>query len=162
MTDQQSTPYVNTPEILYRLRAANGDLLYVGITRDWPTRMKQHAADKLWWDEVRFTEMVYIDGTRAQIEALEKAVIKTELPRFNKQHAVTRTMAAPNPAYQTDDWKTFKLGEDVEHQTFGKGIILEIRGAGTDRAEATIRFPDTVGTKHLALAWAPLRRWNIF
>jgi len=39
---------------------------------------------------------------------------------------------------------------------------LEIRGAGTDRAEATIRFPDTVGTKHLALAWAPLRRWNIF
>ena len=21
---------------------------------------------------------------------------------------------------------------------------------------------DTVGTKHLALAWAPLRRWNIF
>ena len=49
-----------------------------------------------------------------------------------------------------------RVGDDVEHPAFGEGVILEIRGAG-DRAEATIRFPG-VGTKHLALAWAPLRR----
>ncbi|MFM7685823.1 MAG: hypothetical protein ACKPDI_07860 [Actinomycetota bacterium] len=31
-----------------------------------------------------------------------------------------------------------------------------MRGEG-ERAEATIRFP-SVGTKHLSLAWAPLRK----
>lgn len=49
-----------------------------------------------------------------------------------------------------------KVGDDVEHPTFGEGIILEVRGEG-DRAEATIRFRD-VGTKHLSLAWAPLKK----
>jgi DNA helicase-2/ATP-dependent DNA helicase PcrA len=49
-----------------------------------------------------------------------------------------------------------KVGDDVEHPSFGEGIILEIRGQG-DRAEATIRFAGA-GTKHLSLAWAPLKR----
>ncbi len=49
-----------------------------------------------------------------------------------------------------------RVGDDVEHPSFGEGVILEIRGQG-ERAEATIRFPG-VGTKHLSLAWAPLRK----
>ncbi|MCB1000795.1 MAG: ATP-binding domain-containing protein [Acidimicrobiales bacterium] len=49
-----------------------------------------------------------------------------------------------------------QVGDDVEHPTFGEGIILEVRGDG-DRAEATIRFRG-VGTKHLSLAWAPLKK----
>ena len=46
--------------------------------------------------------------------------------------------------------------DDVEHPAFGEGVIIEIRGTG-DTAEATIRFRG-VGTKHLALAWAPLKK----
>lgn len=49
-----------------------------------------------------------------------------------------------------------RVGDDVEHPSFGEGVILEIRGQG-DKAEATIRFAG-VGTKHLSLAWAPLKR----
>ncbi|MBI4884804.1 MAG: UvrD-helicase domain-containing protein [Actinobacteria bacterium] len=49
-----------------------------------------------------------------------------------------------------------RVGDDVEHPAFGEGVIIEIRGQG-DKAEATIRFPDS-GTKHLALAWAPLKK----
>jgi DNA helicase II / ATP-dependent DNA helicase PcrA len=49
-----------------------------------------------------------------------------------------------------------RVGDDVEHPTFGEGTILEIRGSG-ERAEATIRFAG-VGTKHLSLAWAPLTK----
>ncbi len=49
-----------------------------------------------------------------------------------------------------------RTGDDVEHPSFGEGVILEIRGQG-DKAEATIRFRD-VGTKHLSLAWAPLKK----
>jgi DNA helicase-2/ATP-dependent DNA helicase PcrA len=62
--------------------------------------------------------------------------------------------AAPAPANSHD--LGLKVGDDVEHPAFGEGIILEIRGQG-DRAEATIRFPG-VGTKHLSLAWAPLKK----
>jgi predicted GIY-YIG superfamily endonuclease len=102
MTDDQSTPFVNPPEILYRLRAANGDLLYVGITRDFPSRLKQHYADKPWAYEIRSTEQVHIDGTRAQIEAIEKAVIIAEKPRHNKTHNVAPTMPAP-PAMTKDE-----------------------------------------------------------
>jgi predicted GIY-YIG superfamily endonuclease len=89
MTDTQSTHAVNPVEILYRLRGRDTELLYVGITRDWPTRMKQHAAEKPWAHEVRHTEIVYIDGTRKQIEAIERAVIKTEAPKYNVTHNVT-------------------------------------------------------------------------
>jgi DNA helicase-2/ATP-dependent DNA helicase PcrA len=49
-----------------------------------------------------------------------------------------------------------RTGDDVEHPSFGEGVILEIRGSG-DKAEATIRFRDA-GTKHLSLAWAPLKK----
>jgi DNA helicase II / ATP-dependent DNA helicase PcrA len=49
-----------------------------------------------------------------------------------------------------------RLGDDVEHPAFGEGVIIDIRGVD-DKAEATIRFRDA-GTKHLALAWAPLKK----
>ena len=49
-----------------------------------------------------------------------------------------------------------RTGDDVEHPAFGEGVIIEIRGQG-DRAEATIRFREA-GTKHLSLAWAPLKK----
>ncbi|MCU1397374.1 MAG: pcrA, partial [Acidimicrobiales bacterium] len=49
-----------------------------------------------------------------------------------------------------------RVGDDVEHPSFGEGVIIDIEGVG-EKAEATIRFRD-VGTKHLALAWAPLKK----
>ena len=39
---------------------------------------------------------------------------------------------------------------------FGEGVIIDISGAG-DKAEAVINFAG-VGTKHLSLAWAPLKK----
>jgi DNA helicase-2/ATP-dependent DNA helicase PcrA len=61
---------------------------------------------------------------------------------------------APAPANSQE--LGLRVGDDVEHPSFGEGVILEIRGQG-DKAEATIRFRG-VGTKHLSLAWAPLKR----
>ena len=60
------------------------------------------------------------------------------------------------PAPSNSQELGLRVGDDVEHPSFGEGVILEIRGQG-ERAEATIRFPG-VGTKHLSLAWAPLRK----
>ncbi|MBM3673022.1 MAG: ATP-dependent DNA helicase PcrA [Actinobacteria bacterium] len=49
-----------------------------------------------------------------------------------------------------------KIGDDVLHDTFGEGVIIDIEGSG-DRAEAMINFRD-VGEKRLLLAWAPLKK----
>jgi DNA helicase-2/ATP-dependent DNA helicase PcrA len=49
-----------------------------------------------------------------------------------------------------------RIGDDVEHPAFGEGVIIDLRGAG-ESAEVTVNFAG-VGTKHLSLAWAPLRK----
>jgi superfamily I DNA/RNA helicase len=49
-----------------------------------------------------------------------------------------------------------RIGDDVSHPAFGEGVVLDITGSG-DRAEAVINFGST-GTKHLILAWAPLKK----
>ncbi len=66
--------------------------------------------------------------------------------------------AARRPAAQPSDAHDLGLaiGDDVEHPAFGEGVIIDLRGHG-ESAEATVNFPG-VGTKHLALAWAPLRK----
>jgi DNA helicase-2/ATP-dependent DNA helicase PcrA len=49
-----------------------------------------------------------------------------------------------------------RVGDDVIHPTFGEGVIIDIRGHD-EKAEASIRF-SAVGTKHLSLSWAPLKK----
>jgi DNA helicase-2/ATP-dependent DNA helicase PcrA len=49
-----------------------------------------------------------------------------------------------------------KIGDDVGHETFGEGVVLDLIGQG-DRTEAVIQFRD-VGEKRLLLAWAPLQK----
>ena len=49
-----------------------------------------------------------------------------------------------------------RVGDDVTHETFGDGVILELVGAG-DTTEAVVHFRD-IGEKRLLLTWAPLRK----
>jgi DNA helicase-2/ATP-dependent DNA helicase PcrA len=67
-----------------------------------------------------------------------------------------RVINAPAQPRNTDQFADLKVGDDVEHAVFGEGIIIELKGSG-DKTEATVRFRDK-GTKHLALAWAPLKK----
>ncbi len=48
------------------------------------------------------------------------------------------------------------VGDDVTHERFGEGVILDIEGSG-DKAEAIVRFREA-GEKRLLLVWAPLTR----
>ncbi len=68
------------------------------------------------------------------------------------EHAVM----APTQPRNTAHLDGLKVGDDVEHSVFGEGVVIEIKGSG-DKAEVTVRFRDK-GTKHLALAWAPLKK----
>ena len=70
--------------------------------------------------------------------------------------ALVAGQRATQPSPSNSQLIGLRLGDDVEHPAFGEGVIIDIRGQD-DKAEATIRFRDA-GTKHLSLAWAPLKK----
>jgi DNA helicase-2/ATP-dependent DNA helicase PcrA len=64
--------------------------------------------------------------------------------------------AASSPQPSNSQELGLRVGDDVAHPAFGEGVIIDITGAG-EKAEAVVNFAG-VGQKHLALAWAPLKK----
>jgi DNA helicase II / ATP-dependent DNA helicase PcrA len=79
-----------------------------------------------------------------------------EAHRDRVVEAAIRSASKPVPTPSNSQELGLRVGDDVEHPAFGAGVIIDISGIG-EKAEATINFPGT-GTKHLALAWAPLKK----
>ena len=74
----------------------------------------------------------------------------------NRDRIVERALRPAGPAKHGAEAIGLKVGDDVEHASFGEGVILLIEGQG-DKTEAVIRFP-SVGEKRLLLSWAPLKK----
>ena len=69
---------------LYWLYDAQNVLLYIGIT--WqilPDRMKGHAGEQYWWQEVNHATAIWYE-TRDEAERAETRAIKAERPKYNK------------------------------------------------------------------------------
>ncbi len=64
--------------------------------------------------------------------------------------------ASRKPTRSGADSLGLKIGDDVRHNVFGEGVILDMSGSG-DKTEALVRFRD-VGEKRLLLSWAPLEK----
>jgi DNA helicase-2/ATP-dependent DNA helicase PcrA len=79
-----------------------------------------------------------------------------EAHRDRVVEAAIRSGSKPAPSPSNSQELGLRVGDDVEHPAFGAGVIIDISGSG-EKAEATINFPGA-GTKHLALAWAPLKK----
>jgi DNA helicase-2/ATP-dependent DNA helicase PcrA len=88
----------------------------------------------------------WADRDQREVDAHRDRVVEAALAASKRP--------APSPSGAQNN--SLRLGDDVEHPSFGEGVIIDIRGQG-DKAEATIRFRDA-GTKHLSLAWAPLKK----
>jgi DNA helicase-2/ATP-dependent DNA helicase PcrA len=86
----------------------------------------------------------------------EEAAARTEAHRERVVEAALAAGRKLGPQPTNAQQIGLRVGDDVEHPSFGEGVIINIEGSG-EKAEATIRFRD-VGTKHLALAWAPLKK----
>lgn len=133
---------------LYRLRDADGALLYVGVTNDWPTRMKQHQRDKAWFPAVAATEVVPIGGNRAQLEAIELAVIKIEAPIHNIQHNERRlSLPAPRPAT--------KITKVSDVHTPGVPMFTHHTGTGGGRHYYAGDFVETASGRGALVSWVP-------
>ena len=83
-----------TPTSLYRHFAADGTLLYVGISLSWPARTKAHAHNSRWFERVARVEIEHF-ATREAALIAEREAIKREKPRFNIVHNREAKEAAP-------------------------------------------------------------------
>ena len=116
--------------------------------------------------------LCYVGMTRAQSRLLltyarQRTVYGTSRPslpsRFLAEIPGDAIERGTSPRTATNEWPDedrpipeVALGDVVRHKTFGTGRVLEVDGDGP-RAIITVRF-DAVGTKRLALGYAPLER----
>jgi DNA helicase-2/ATP-dependent DNA helicase PcrA len=135
-------------------------LCYVGITRARERLYLCHA-----WRRTLYGATDYYTASRFLHEIPEELIhtVGEERPRGAGLgahrdavvDAALRASAAPTVGYGAATLG-IRVGEDVVHDTFGEGVVLDVEGDG-DHAEAVVRFRD-LGEKRLLLAWAPLRR----
>lgn len=82
--------HVDTPvTTVYRFYSAGGDLLYVGVTDDPPSRFATHRRTQPWWPEVDRT-VVRTYPRRDQALAVEQHIIDADSPRYNRQPGALR------------------------------------------------------------------------
>lgn len=71
--------------VLYRFFNADGDLLYVGMTKNPGQRLAGHSSNQSWWREVANVTMEHCD-TRAALKRAERDAIRNESPKYNVVH----------------------------------------------------------------------------
>lgn len=86
---------------LYRMFGADGELLYLGISRNFGTRWQTHASRSVWWPDVR-SQAIDWHESREAAAAAEIDAIRTERPKYNVAHNPDATPApqrkrAPTP-----------------------------------------------------------------
>ena len=77
---------------LYRIFGDADLLLYIGISKNFGTRWKQHAKTQPWWDEHRRMTVEWRES-RPEAEEAETAAIEAEHPQYNIIHNVATIRA---------------------------------------------------------------------
>ena len=139
-------------------------LCYVGLTRAEERLYLCHAWSRMMFGATDYrppsrfleeipAELIEADGDDrsrgrrrgAGLSAHREAVVAAALRRDSAQSGARGA-----------ETLGLRIGDDVRHEKFGEGVIVDITGSG-DKAEARVRFRDA-GEKTLLLSWAPLAR----
>lgn len=140
-----------TDHVLYRFYSATGQLLYVGITWNPPTRFQSHRRTKSWWRDVAGITIEHYDS-RSDLENAERRAIQVERPLHN----VVRAKPTPEPpppqrepepesdaaalfdsTSQADAFSALFSSEPRRHTCYGYVTDAEYdRRAAVDRAKA--------------------------
>lgn len=95
--------------VLYRMFHADGDLLYVGLTKNPAARFKQHADSKDWWTTVAQITVEHF-STREELAIAEVAAIRNEHPRHNVTHNAVRIESNGfSSSWEEDDYEDFLM-----------------------------------------------------
>jgi DNA-binding transcriptional regulator LsrR (DeoR family) len=76
----------NAHDVVYQFLDAEEHLLYVGVTVRPKYRWDFHSRSSYWWDDVAFVELTCCNTRRDALD-LEKKLIQTLHPAYNKMHA---------------------------------------------------------------------------
>ena len=156
-------------------------LCYVGITRARERLYLCHA-----WSRMLFGSTDYYPPSRFLAEIPEELVrvlgerrssaSRGGDPQRHREAVASAAMASgraynsggggnlgggPRPSVTTTGARGaeragLRIGDDVTHEKFGEGVVLELFGDG-DKTEALVNFRGA-GEKRLLLAWAPLHK----
>lgn len=74
---------------LYRIYDETDALLYIGISKDALRRLAEHLERQPWSGVIARVQVEYLPDRAAAVDA-ERHAIRTEVPRFNVVHALTK------------------------------------------------------------------------
>jgi len=94
---------------LYRIWGEADLLLYIGISKDFGARWKQHAKRQPWWDEMRRLSVDAWYLSREEAEATEEAAIRAERPKYNKIHTAPLSRKRPRLQAESDPESTWDI-----------------------------------------------------
>ena len=129
-------------------------LAYVGITRAEQRLYLTHA-----WSRTLYGTTQYNPASRFLDEIPEE--LFSEIKDTRKSNDLSpigfqKPKPASSPPSPTEDQLNLKIGDDISHPKFGDGVILDIKGQGSD-TEIVIHFVES-GQKTLLLSWAPIEK----
>ena len=79
-------------QTLYRFYDTEGVLLYVGITKFFEPRLKQHYKNAEWFFETAHVRLEHYQ-TRQEVELAETRAIQTERPKYNLAKSLDKDVA---------------------------------------------------------------------
>ena len=128
-------------------------LAYVGLTRARANLFITRAEYRSAWGSPNY------NAASRFIGEIPDNVIEwnqsQESPLKSKS-STRRSFLAPKATGKSSTTMKLEIGEQVSHDTFGLGKVIEVSGEG-DRAEATIDF-GSFGHKRLLLRYAPVEK----
>ncbi len=149
-------------------------LFYVALTRAEEQAIISYSESRYRWGKINYSEPSrfiseidesYINISNIKSEAFKfnskldsfdknKILFKSDLLKPNKK--IKKINFYSNKKNQLDHSRIkIKTGDFVEHQRFGKGLVIEIDGNGADK-KAKIKFKG-IGIKNLLLNYAKLK-----
>jgi DNA helicase-2/ATP-dependent DNA helicase PcrA len=146
-------------------------LAYVGITRAqsrlyltnaWSRMLygsTQYYPPSRFLDEIPAQLVQHAEGSRDRRKPSRSAsgtFGAGSSVRSRRDEIVDRAMRPGPPTSTGSELLGLKVGDDVVHDKFGEGVIIDLDGEG-DKAEAVINFA-SAGEKRLLLSWARLKR----
>jgi DNA helicase-2/ATP-dependent DNA helicase PcrA len=151
-------------------------LFYVAVTRAEKKLYLSFATSRFKYGSLipcepsRFIQEIdakYLDMSLASLKgksvyqrnADDDQFVMANKPTSNKNIFTTPKTAAPlppeDPNFVPGDISNLKIGDMVQHQRFGRGVVTEMEGEGQNQ-KAKVNF-DNIGTKTLVLKFAKMR-----
>ncbi|SFG97492.1 DNA helicase II [Neptunomonas qingdaonensis] len=132
-------------------------LCYVGITRAMQRLFLTYAESRRMHGQETFNRPSrFIQEIPSDLieEVRLNASISRPMTSNNNYNASSNSLFSPNSVQLDDDTPKLHIGQQVRHQSFGEGTVLNCEGSGP-KARVQVNF-ENVGMKWLVLGFAKL------